>query len=179
MMTNKSKKQLRQEAIRAEIAKRQSTRANLSPLDRNQLLSLVEYVGKNIIENGHENNFQFSAQWARRNSVDLEKLTDFLASERINDDWDLAVGCDPFDLMGESEDRLSWMPLDQTELEDLLDWLDEAVQERGCNHDYTLSKEWLSNNSADTATTLMALMAKGGGCDCEIVLNVEPENIYP
>lgn len=102
-----------------------------------------------------------------------------MESERINDDWDLAVSCDSFDMFGTSKERLSWMPLGQEELEELLDWLDEALHETGCNHDYTLAKDWLSKRSVDTGATLMALMAKGGGCDCEIVLNVEPENIYP
>ncbi len=178
-MSKKNKKQLRQEAINAEIAKRESARADLSPIDRGQLLCLVEYVGKNIIDSGHEHDSQLIEQWTRNNSIDLNDLQTFLESERIKDDWDLAISCDPFDMFGASTERLSWMPLDQDELEELLDWLDEAVQKRGCNHNYTLTREWLSNKLKDTSTTLAALMAKGGGCDCEIVLNVEPETIYP
>lgn len=104
-----------------------------------------------------------------------------MASEGLSDDWDLAVSGDPYDLFGASDSRLSWMPLDEDELETMLDWMDEQLQLKGCNHDYTLTKEWLSDKSVDSSTTLMALMAKGGGCDCdcEIVLNVEPENVYP
>jgi len=178
-MSKKNKKKLRQEAINAELEKRERARAELSPIDRSQMLSLVEFVGKNIIESGHEHGSQFTEQWARENSIDLGSLNTFLESERIKDDWDLVVSCDPFDMFGASTERLSWMPLAQDDLEELLDWLDEEVQGKGCNHDYTLAKEWLVNKSVDTATTLMALMAKGGGCDCEIVLNVEPESIYP
>jgi len=44
-MNNKSKKQLRQEAINAELSKRERARAEMSPIDRSQMLSLVEYVG--------------------------------------------------------------------------------------------------------------------------------------
>mgnify|MGYP000642043960 CR=1 FL=1 len=178
-MNNKSKKQLRQEAINAELSKRERARAEMSPIDRSQMLSLVEYVGKNVIESGHEHDSHFTEQWAQDNAIDIEGLKTFLESERIEDDWGLAVSCDPFEMFGASTERLSWMPLRQDELEQLLDWLDEAVQETGCDHNYKLAKDWLSNKSVDAATTLMALMAKGGGCDCEIVLNVEPENIYP
>ncbi len=178
-MTKKRKKQLRQEAINTEIAKRERSRLDRSPIDRSQLLCLVEYVGRNVIKHGHSNDVQFTKQWAYKNSVDYGHLKAFLETERIKDDWDLAVSCDPYDLFGSSSKRLSWMPLEYDELEDMLDWLDEELQKKGCNHDYTLAEEWLANQSVDSATTLMALMAKGGGCDCEIVLNVEPENIYP
>lgn len=178
-MNKKNKKQLRQEAINAEIKRRERDRASRSPLNRDQMLRLVEYVGKSIIDGGHDHNFKYIAEWARQNSIDFEKLTSFLNSERIKDDWDLSVSCDPYKLFGSTADRLAWMPLEKDELEDLLDWLDEAVSEKGCAHNYSLAREWLSTKSVDTSTTLMALMAKGGGCDCEILLNVEEEYIYP
>ena len=178
-MTKKSKKQLRQEAIEAEKARRVEARLQSCPLDRNEFLSLIEFVGKNVIEFGHEHDSKYIAQWAALNSVDLDRLQEFLAAERLSDDWDLAVSGDPYDLFGPTDSRLSWMPLEEVELEAMLDWMDEQLQTKGCKHDYTLAKEWLSDKTVDSATTLMALMAKGGGCDCEIVLNVEPDNIYP
>ena len=178
-MSNKNKKQQREDAIKAEILKREQQRIENSPLDREEMLSLVEFVGKNIIEHGHQHDFAFTEQWAANYSINIEKLKTFLSKERIKDDWDLAVDADPYDLFGSGKDRLSWMPLDKSDLEELLVWLDRVLPERNCKHDYTLTKEWLSSNSVDTSTTLMALMAKGGGCDCEIVYNVEPENIYP
>ena len=143
------------------------------------MLSLVEYVGKNIMDKGHQHNFGFMEKWAAENTVDIESLKSFLTGERIKDDWDLATDADPYGFFGTTSERLSWMPLDKSDLETLLNWLEEALPERDCNHDYTLTKEWLSSRQVDTSTTLMALMAKGGGCDCEIIYNIELENIYP
>ena len=178
-MSNKNKKRLREEAMKAELLRREQQRTEKSPISREQMLSLVEYVGKNIIEKGHEHNFEFTEEWVAQNSVDLSNLISFLEGERIKDDWDLAVSADPYDFFGVTSERLSWMPLEKNELESLLDWLDQTIPKKGCKHDYTLTKEWLSSKPVDTSTTLMALMAKGGGCDCEVVYNVEPENIYP
>jgi len=178
-MSKKDKKRQREEAIKAEILKRENQRAAKSPVNRDQMLALVEYVGKNIMENGHEHNYEITSKWAVINSIDPDKLIGFLEGERIRDDWDLVVSADPFHFFGATNERLSWMPLEKNELESLLDWLECTLPERGCNHDYTLTKEWLEGKSVDISTTLMALMAKGGGCDCEVVYNVELENIYP
>jgi len=178
-MNKKNRKRQREEAIKAEISKREKQRAEKSPINREQMLSLVEYVGKNIIEKGHEHNFKYTDEWASKYSVEVVSLRAFLEGERIKDDWDLAVSADPYHFFGATKDRLSWMPLDKQELESLLDWLDKILPERGCKHDYSLTKEWLVNSTVNIPTTLMALMAKGGGCDCEVVYNVEIENIYP
>lgn len=178
-MSSKSKKQSRQEAIEAENVRRLSSRIDACPIDRDEFLSLVEFVGKNIIDSGHDHDSKYIEQWAKAQSIDIDKLKSFLSSEKINDDWDLAVSGDPFDLLGPTDTRLSWMPLDEEDLVSMLDWIDEQVQARGCSHNYALAREWLSDKAVDVSVTLMALMAKGGGCDCEIVLNVEPEYIYP
>ncbi len=174
-----SKKQQREAAIKAEILRREKQRAEKSPVDREQMLSLIEYVGKHILENGHEHNFKYTENWASNNSIDIAALKKFLVEERVKDDWDLVVSADPYDFFGSTDRRLAWMPLDEVELEGLLEWLAASLSERGCKHDYTLAREWLASKDVDTSVTLMALMAKGGGCDCEIVYNVEAENIYP
>jgi hypothetical protein len=178
-MSKKDKKRQREEAIKAEILKRERQRAERSPIDRDQMLSLIEYVGKNIMGKGHEHNFEFTEKWTSSNSINFASLVIFLESERIKDDWDLVVSADPYDFFGTTSERLSWMPLEKNDLAALLDWLDAILPERGCKHDYTLTKEWLSSKDVDIPTTLMAFMSKGGGCDCEVVYNVEPENIYP
>jgi hypothetical protein len=178
-MSKRDKKRQREEAIKAEILRREQQRAERSPIDRDQMLFLIEYVGKNVMEKGHEHNFEFTKQWASSNSINIDSLITFLENERIKDDWDLVVSADPYEYFGATSERLSWMPLEKNDLEALLDWLDVTLPERGCKHDYTLTKEWLSSKDVDISTTLMALMSKGGGCDCEVVYNVEPENIYP
>ena len=178
-MGKKDKKRQREEAIKAEILKRERQRAESSPIDRDQMLSFIEHVGKSIVEKGHEHNFDFTEQWASSNSVNIASLITFLENEGVKDDWDLVVSADPYDYFGATSERLSWMPLEKRDLEALLDWLDVTLLERGCKHDYALTKEWLSSKDVDIPTTLMALMSKGGGCDCEVVYNVEPENIYP
>ncbi len=115
----------------------------------------------------------------KRNGFDENSALKFLSDENIIDDWSLCTEGDSYSLFGPSEDRLSWMPLESSQLESLIDWLDEEVPIKGCNHDLSLTTEWLKANNCPVHPTLMALLAHGGGCDCEVVMNVEAEGIYP
>ncbi len=177
-MSKKAKKQKREAAIKAEIAKREKDRRDRSPLNRDDLLNLLGFVGEKVMIEGHSHDFKFTLEWLNSNGFNEEETLKFFADEKIIDDWSLCTEGDPYSLFGPSNTRLSWMPIDKAQLESLIEWLDGEVYEKGCNHELTLTKQWLQTNSCPVHPTLMALLAQGGGCDCEVVLNVEPEGIY-
>jgi len=178
-MSKKEKKRQREAAMRAEIARREQARRDRSPLSRDDMLKLIGFVGEKVMVDGHTHDFTHTLLWLRENHCNQEDTIEFLKSEKLVDDWSLCVDGDPYALFGASQDRLSWMPLDRPHLEALLDWLDAEVPKRGCQHKMTLTTEWLEANDCPLHPTLIALLAHGGGCDCEVVLNVEPETIYP
>ena len=63
-------------------------------------------------------------------------------------------------------------------LESLFDYLDAEIGSR-CDGTHRLTREWAVQHSLDDLETeaLLALLAKHGGCccDCEVLLNVEPQ----
>jgi len=128
---------------------------------------------------GHTHDFSFTCEWLQSNGFDEQQALKFFSDENIQDDWSLCVEGDPFALFGPSANRLSWMPISRPQLESLIEWLDTELSNEGCNHDMSLSSSWLERNNCPVHPTLMALLAHGGGCDCEVVLNVEPETICP
>jgi hypothetical protein len=58
-------------------------------------------------------------------------------------------------------------------------WRSQAIFEQGCQHNHSLTHQWLSSKGIDNPAIGMALLSQGGGCDCEIVLNIELDAIYP
>ncbi len=178
-MTEKSRKSIRQEAFAAEVARRLADRRSRCPLTLEQMLSLHEHVAHEVGTHGHHDDFRSTTEWLESNGMPMDSVVAFLKSEKINSDWQLAINTDPYQMLGETSTRTYWMPLEREELEALLDWLDERVQRVGCQHDHRLTTEWLENKQVDSAVTTMALLARGGGCDCEVLLNVDPDEIYP
>ena len=178
-MSKKDSKRQREAAIKAEIARREKDRRDRSPLSRDDMLNLLDFVGEKVMVEGHTHDFTYTCEWLQSSGFDEQGALRFFRGENIKDDWSLCVEGDPFALFGPSEDRLSWMPIDRSQLETLIEFLDKELPIKGCNHDLTLTSEWLETNNNPVHPTLMALLAHGGGCDCEVVLNVVPEAIYP
>ncbi len=104
-MSKRNKKAEGQVAIKAEVARRETDRALRSPIDRQQMLSLVSSVGAVIAENGHKNDFKLTDSWLEKNNVDVEKAHEFFASVNIFGDWSLLTEGDPYQLFGASENR--------------------------------------------------------------------------
>jgi hypothetical protein len=70
------------------------------------------------------------------------------------------------------------MPIPREALEALIDDVDKRVRAAGCDHSRRFTREWLAQRGYPVYPSEFALIALGGGCDCEVVMNVEPENIY-
>jgi len=89
------------------------------------------------------------------------------------------LNADPHLLFGPTDTRIMRMPLVPCELNRLIDWVGKHVAEQGCDQSARFARSFLEQNHLPIASTLTALLAQGGGCDCEIVLNVRTENVYP
>ena len=70
------------------------------------------------------------------------------------------------------------MPIPLDALEALLAYLEDCTCEFGCDHTFRFARQWLVREGCPVYPTEFALIALGAGCDCEVVLNVIPANVY-
>ncbi|WP_196140636.1 DUF2695 domain-containing protein [Aliikangiella sp. G2MR2-5] len=176
-MVKLSKKQQREAAIKAEIEKREKEKLEKSPISKHEYVDLYRFVGKHIVENGHSHDYTAVKGWCSKNAVDFRAVSAFFDFLGIKDDWALLVDGDPYSLFGADSNTTVWMPLSEDELNELLDFLDEELQTKGCDHTMALTETWLSQTKLDKSEVIAALWANGGFCDCEVTYNVEPEGI--
>lgn len=64
------------------------------------------------------------------------------------------------------------MPLSHEALSSLFGHLDGALSE-GCDHSLRLTRAWLGARGLDEQRIVTWLGDLGGGCDCEVLANVE------
>jgi hypothetical protein len=81
-------------------------------------------------------------------------------------------------LRAERASQAAMLPMDEAQLESLLTFVDEAVERAGCDHDYAATDEWANSNGVAAAELHTGLAEFGGHCDCEIVLNVDPDEVF-
>ena len=179
MSSKKDRKAQRQEAAIREQRRRWYETAAASPLSRHQLDSLLDYLAEQIVANGHDDTLRYTQQWLGTNGLPVEETLEFLVRHRFRSDFEVALNADPNALFGPTDDRIARMPIPEEALEALIEWVDQKVQINGCDHSSRFARQWLTDNGYPLAPTEFALLAQGGGCDCEIVLNLESANIYP
>ena len=69
------------------------------------------------------------------------------------------------------------MPLDQVIA--LIEYVGNELHSRdprlspACDHTLRISKAWCADNSVDADSVLAWLCDNGGGCDCEVIFNVD------
>jgi hypothetical protein len=69
--------------------------------------------------------------------------------------------------------------LGEAELRDLLNFLDEEEQAGAtCDHTLRLTMVWASERGVDPDALEESLNELGGGCDCEVLANVVPEELF-
>ncbi len=83
-------------------------------------------------------------------------LRDAYKAERKRDEWDL-------------------LGIDREQLDDLLDHVEERLAETGCDHMLRHSRAWAGSRSVAWSELEAGLLAGGAGCDCEVLLNVDPD----
>jgi len=65
------------------------------------------------------------------------------------------------------------LPMSKELFHQLFDFLDEKLGESDCDDDLQLTKEFLRSNGVSEETVLPWLLEHGGGCDCEVLNNIE------
>ena len=73
----------------------------------------------------------------------------------------------------EAEKFVESLPLAKDIFESLFDYLDEKLSEYDCQEDFTFTVEFLEKHDCDIEQVLEWLVENGGGCDCEVLDNVE------
>ena len=66
------------------------------------------------------------------------------------------------------------LPMDEEVFWELFDYLDERLEEQdGCDHSLSLTRSFLETKGVDVDSILDWIVDNGGGCDCEVLYNVE------
>ena len=65
------------------------------------------------------------------------------------------------------------LPLPKPDLAALFDHLDERLEEDGCDDTLRLTQAFLAARGLGVVAVSKWLQAEGGGCDCEVLANVE------
>jgi hypothetical protein len=81
-------------------------------------------------------------------------------------------------LRDEQAASASLMPLDRPQLESLLTHVDDAVQREGCDHSRRATDAWASARGIALDALHTGLEEYGGYCDCEVVMNVHPDEVF-
>jgi hypothetical protein len=177
-VSSKANKKLRQQAAAAEMAKRYEEAERQSPLSRTQWNQLLDFLAERLVLDDSGKSFNHTLQWLSQNGIASEATLAFMNTHRLMDDWSVAIEGDPHKLFGPTPFQFARMPISLDALEELIQHIDEKVTEAGCDHTRRFCRQWLTQKCWPVAPTEFALIAQGGGCDCEIVLNVESSKIY-
>ena len=78
----------------------------------------------------------------------------------------------------ERERQRALMYLSEEQLESLLDYVDVELEATPCDHSLKHTMEWARAVGVDPIRLRDSLLEFGGGCDCEVVLNIDPEEIF-
>jgi hypothetical protein len=73
----------------------------------------------------------------------------------------------------QSAEAVARMPISRADLYSLFAWVDGHVMEEGCNHTLRHTREFIRARGLAEEDVLKWLAEYGGGCDCEVILNVE------
>ena len=66
------------------------------------------------------------------------------------------------------------LPMEREKFEQLFDYLDQALTDRGCDDTNSMTKEFLKKLGQDNIENILKWLSDNGGyCDCEILGNVE------
>jgi hypothetical protein len=88
---------------------------------------------------------------------ELKRRGKALMRERADSEWD------------------EHMVLEPEQLRALLDHLDERLTHELCDHTLRGTRAWAEANGVDADALESSVVHFGGGCDCEVLANVDPE----
>jgi hypothetical protein len=76
-----------------------------------------------------------------------------------------------------ARDSADWddhMVLEPAELRSLLEHLRGELEAVPCDHTHRITRSWASDRGAGWERVRESLLHFGGGCDCEVLANVDP-----
>ena len=73
----------------------------------------------------------------------------------------------------QKEAFLASLPMSAELFRELFDYLDEKLSDEDCRHDLHLTESFLTEQGCDVVAVLQWLEENGGGCDCEVLANLE------
>jgi hypothetical protein len=82
-------------------------------------------------------------------------------------------------LRNEHAEHAAKMPLDRDQLQSLLAHVEDRVERDGCDHSRRATDAWAAANDLDLDQLHTGLEEYGGYCDCEVVMNVDPDLFEP
>ncbi len=77
----------------------------------------------------------------------------------------------------EREARAVLMPLSRAQLEALVEYVDVRIVVDGCDHTTRFARQWTLDRGLDWEAVAEGLAEFGGYCDCEVVINCDPEGL--
>lgn len=78
----------------------------------------------------------------------------------------------------ERDEARGHMVLDADQLDELLDYVEAEVESAGCDHSLRATRAWAAANEIEPEVLAESLGHFGGFCDCEVLLNVDAEEIF-
>ncbi|WP_433045004.1 DUF2695 domain-containing protein [Dactylosporangium sp. CS-033363] len=70
------------------------------------------------------------------------------------------------------------MPLDAAQLQSLVEFVDGRLAAEGCDHSTRHAERWARDHGVEWDALRGGLAEFGGYCDCEVVLNCGPEEVF-
>ena len=68
----------------------------------------------------------------------------------------------------------SSLPMARELFLDLFDYLNEQSESTGCNHDFSLTEQFLRDKQVNNVEEVLEFLREDGGyCDCEVIFNGE------
>lgn len=73
----------------------------------------------------------------------------------------------------EKENFLNTLPMSTDRFTELFNYLDEQLQQEGCDDTLSLTESYLGEQDIEHERVVSWLRENGGYCDCEVLANVE------
>lgn len=73
---------------------------------------------------------------------------------------------------------MAGLPLTREQLTDLVEFVDALVGKEGCDHELRHTRRWVDEQGLAWGPIAAALEELGGYCDCEVVMNCDPEEEF-
>lgn len=74
--------------------------------------------------------------------------------------------------------RTALMPLDADQLGELVCFVDARVVAEGCDHTRRFAEQWTIDHHVSWDRLTEGLEEFGGYCDCEVVMNCHPAEVF-